>query len=241
MILFLRLLLAHLIADFLLQPSSWVNDKIQKKIKSKKLFFHVLVVTGLSTLFTLDFFSWKIPVFIFILHYATDLAKIYLKPRKMNNLSWFLIDQAVHIIIIYLISASVNPESTPFVKIQESLTVTPKALAYIVAYFIIIWPSMVIINLATRNWQRQIAESNEPNLVNAGKWIGVLERVLVLTFIIAGQFQAIGFLIAAKSILRLPVKNEANARVLSEYVLIGTLISFAIAVFVGVGVTNLVQ
>lgn len=239
MILFLRLLLAHLVADFLLQPGSWVNDKNQKKIKSRKLFFHILVVTGLSTLFALDFFSWKIPVLIFILHYATDLAKIYLNPAKINNLGWFLIDQLVHVFIIYLISESLNPANTAVLELWETLVATPKALAYIAAYFIIIWPSMIIINLATQKWQRQISKSDEPNLVNAGKWIGVLERVLVLTFVIAGQFQAIGFLIAAKSILRISVKSEANARILSEYVLVGTLISFTIAVFVGIGVTQL--
>lgn len=240
MILFLRLLLAHLIADFLLQPNSWVSDKTQKKVKSKKLFFHILVVTGLSTLFTLDLFSWKIPVLIFILHYATDLAKIYLKPGRMSKLSWFLIDHAAHIIIIYLISASLSSACSPVLELWEKLAATPRTLAYITAYFIIIWPSMIIINLATQNWQRQIAQSDEPNLVNAGKWIGVLERVLVLTFVIAGQFQAIGFLIAAKSILRISVKSEANARILSEYVLVGTLISFTIAVFVGIGVTQFV-
>lgn len=240
MILFLRLLLAHLIADFLLQPSSWVTDKAQKKIKSKKLFFHILVVTGLSVLFTLDFISWKIPVLIFSLHYATDLAKIYLKPAQMNNLSWFLIDQAAHIVIIYLISSSLSATCSPVSELWETVFASPRTLAYIAAYFIIIWPSMIIINLATQNWQRQIAQSDEPNLVNAGKWIGMLERALVLTFVIAGQFQAIGFLIAAKSILRISVKSEANARILSEYVLVGTLISFTIAVLVGIGVTQIV-
>lgn len=38
--LFLKILLAHLIGDFILQPNSWVNDKNHKKIKSLKLYFH---------------------------------------------------------------------------------------------------------------------------------------------------------------------------------------------------------
>ena len=76
-------------------------------------------------------------------------------------------------------------------------------------------------------------EGAEPSLPNAGKWIGILERVLVLTFVLTAQFQAIGFLIAAKSILRISVKSEAHARLLSEYVLVGTFISFAIAILIG--------
>ncbi len=77
MILVLRLLLAHLIADFLLQPNSWVKDKNEKGIRSFKLLLHILVVTGVSTILTIDFFVWQIPVFIFVLHYLIDLLKIY--------------------------------------------------------------------------------------------------------------------------------------------------------------------
>lgn len=239
MIIFFRLLLAHLIADFLLQPTNWVSDKNEKKVKSKKLLFHILIVTGLSAIVTADYFSWKIPLLIFLFHYATDLAKIYLKPPKTSHLVWFLADQTVHVLILCLVAYWVSPDSALQPEAIGRLLGTPKALAYISAYLIIIWPSMIMINLATQNWQKQIAQSDEPNLANAGKWIGVLERVLVLTFVITGQFQAIGFLIAAKSILRISVKSEANARILSEYVLIGTLISFTIAVFVGIGITQL--
>jgi hypothetical protein len=62
-------------------------------------------------------------------------------------------------------------------------------------------------------------------LENAGKLIGVLERILVLTFVIVGKIEVIGFLIAAKTILR--YKDTDTTK--SEYVLIGTMISFGIA------------
>ncbi len=113
-----------------------------------------------------------------------------------------------------------------------------EVLVVALAYCFIIWPSMIIINLATQGWQTQINDEMGPSLQNAGKWIGILERILVLTFVLAAQFQAIGFLIAAKSILRISVKTENSARILSEYVLIGTFISFTIAILVGL-VANL--
>lgn len=234
MVLFLSLLLAHFLADFMLQPNSWVNDKNQHGVKSVKLLFHVSIVTVLSTLFAIDYYTWKIPVLIFIFHYLTDLGKIYLKPAKVNNLLWFMADQLVHVVVLVFIAAVVENNFHNLIAAINFFLSDHEVLIYLISYFFVIWPSVIIINLATRRWQKQINREIEPNLKDAGKWIGILERVLVLTFVLTAQFQAIGFLIAAKSILRISVKSEANARIMSEYVLIGTLISFTIAIFTGI-------
>ena len=186
MILFLRLLFAHLLADFLFQPTSWVVDKNERKIRSVKLFYHIVVVTALSILFTLDYFSWQIPVFIFVFHYLIDLIKIYFKPSVSNNLTWFLFDQFLHLLLIFWISTLLDDSlQTVSCEIWGRLSF-PDTFVYLISYFLIVWPSMVVVNLATKEWQKQIAESGEPNLSNAGKWIGVLERLLVLTFVLGG-------------------------------------------------------
>lgn len=233
MILFLRLLIAHLIADFLLQPKSWVQDKNEKGIKSLKLFLHIIVVTLLSVILTIDYFSWQIPVFIFLFHYLIDLFKVYLKPAKINQLVWFLIDQIFHVVAIVVVMAIVGQLPGSCLDDYLKVATDERALVLLLAYIFVIWPSMIIINLATSKWQSQIHQELEPSLQNAGKWIGILERVLVLTFVLSAQFQAIGFLIAAKSILRISVRSEDSARILSEYVLIGTFISFTIAILTG--------
>ena len=238
MILVLRLILAHLIADFLLQPNSWVKDKNEKGIRSFKLLLHILVVTGVSTILTIDFFVWQIPVFIFVLHYLIDLLKIYFRTPKANDLLWFIADQFLHIISIIGVALLIGGAANQWIKGLGELLSSKEVLVVALAYCFIIWPSMIIINLATQGWQTQINDEMGPSLQNAGKWIGILERILVLTFVLAAQFQAIGFLIAAKSILRISVKTENSARILSEYVLIGTFISFTIAILVGL-VANL--
>lgn len=61
----------------------------------------------------------------------------------------------------------------------------------------------------------------------------MLERLLICCFILAGHFEAIGFLLAAKSIFRFGDLKEAQDRKLTEYVLIGTLLSFGIAIATG--------
>ena len=64
---------------------------------------------------------------------------------------------------------------------------------------------------------------------NAGRIIGILERVLIYFFVLYGHFAAIGFVIAAKSFTRF---RELNTRHFAEYVLIGTLLSATLALAV---------
>ncbi len=68
-------------------------------------------------------------------------------------------------------------------------------------------------------------------MLNAGKLIGNIERILTLTLILFNQYEVVGFIIAAKSILR--YKETDTSR--TEYVLIGTLLSFGIAILLGIG------
>lgn len=78
-------------------------------------------------------------------------------------------------------------------------------------------------------------------LPDAGKVIGQLERTLILFLVIAGVPSGIGFLIAAKSILRFGEVKEPGNREMAEYVLIGTLASFTFAVPVAYGVAELIK
>jgi hypothetical protein len=77
---------------------------------------------------------------------------------------------------------------------------------------------------------RRLMDENQlqlNGLMNGGRLIGQLERALIFLFIFIGQTAGIGFLVAAKSILRF---EEAKKQQLAEYVLIGTLLSFSLAV-----------
>jgi len=97
--------------------------------------------------------------------------------------------------------------------------------------YILVWtPAGWIIGQITKRWQNELPEDRD-SLKDAGKIIGYLERFLTLTFIIFGQFSAIGFLLAAKSILRV---GDKHSRKETEYILIGTLASFTAAIIIGI-------
>jgi hypothetical protein len=78
-----------------------------------------------------------------------------------------------------------------------------------------------------------LSDSLEESLSNAGKYIGMLERLLVFIFIVTGHWEGIGFLLAAKSVFRFGDLKKSKDRKLTEYILIGTLLSFSIALAVG--------
>jgi hypothetical protein len=65
-------------------------------------------------------------------------------------------------------------------------------------------------------------------LPDGGRAIGQLERGLIFLLVFTGMPEGIGFLIAAKSVLRFG--SVSDDRKVSEYVIIGTLASFGWAI-----------
>ncbi|WP_022963743.1 hypothetical protein [Halopseudomonas pelagia] len=114
----------------------------------------------------------------------------------------------------------------------------PKILILLIAYLFVLHPTSALIAQLLRPWLNHTDLSNEASLKNAGKLIGFLERFLILTFVLLGQWSAIGFLLAAKSIMRFNDTHTAR-RPVSEYVLLGTLLSFTFSLVTGITVSRL--
>ncbi|PYP31964.1 MAG: hypothetical protein DMD47_05345 [Gemmatimonadetes bacterium] len=65
-----------------------------------------------------------------------------------------------------------------------------------------------------------------------GRTVGALERALALTLVLLGQYAAVGWIIAAKSLARFKALED---REFAEYFLIGTLASLLLALLAGIG------
>ena len=155
------------------------------------------------------------------------------KAKYADNIQSFLADQLAHFIVLFSIWLwIINPGFVGVEASGQAILAQTKIWVIIAAYLVIIWPSSVLINKITEKWRRDISEKEgaekDKSLENAGRWIGWLERFLILTFVLLQQYAAIGLLVAAKSIFRF-----SESRKVGEYVLIGTLLSFAIAIIVG--------
>ena len=102
----------------------------------------------------------------------------------------------------------------------------------VLAIVFVTTPSAIIMGKLLEGMSNQI-NTDHKSLPNAGKYIGIIERLFVLTFIILGRWEAIGLLITAKSVFRFNDLKESNSRKLTEYILIGTSVSFGLAILTG--------
>jgi hypothetical protein len=100
-------------------------------------------------------------------------------------------------------------------------------LFVIVSYVLAIFPAGWLINRLLKRFD--VGKIEEGGLKKAGKYIGYLERFLIVTFVWSGELSAIGLLIAAKSIFRFGEIKDKEDRKLAEYILIGTFLSYSLA------------
>lgn len=225
----IKLILAHLIGDFLLQPQKWVLHKETHKHKSKFLYYHILVhFLALIIVLQFNFKYWLGVLIIVISHYIIDIIKLHLKP-KFNNRLLFGLDQLAHLLIIALVVKIYMPYTFSF----ETLFGT-KTLLLITALLCITKVSSIIMKTIISKWDLK-EYTEESSLEHAGAYIGILERLFVFAFIITNHWEGVGFLIAAKSVFRFGDLSKAKDRKLTEYILIGTLLSFGLAIAFGLG------
>lgn len=225
MIVIVKLLLAHLLGDFLLQPTSWVIEKESRKIKSFKLYLHVLLHGVLVYLFI---GNWSLALALLLSHFAIDTLKLYAQ-KERTKVRWFWIDQVLHILsLVALYYFWFHPD-------WQSITLfeTPVFWIYATAILFLTSVSGILIQVVLKKWSDELIVMENDSLKDAGKYIGILERLLIFFLIIAGYWEPIGFLIAAKSIFRFGDLKEAKDRKLTEYILMGTLLSFTLAIVVG--------
>jgi hypothetical protein len=104
MILFVKLLLAHLLGDFLLQPNSWVLDKESKKHKSIYLYIHTLLHGILAWILVGEIkFGWY-ALLLALSHGFIDFLKLRFQKKKTKR-NWFVVDQILHLIMILVITS----------------------------------------------------------------------------------------------------------------------------------------
>ena len=227
----LKLLLAHLLGDFILQPNSWVEKREIGKYKSKHLYFHALVHLGLLLLLFIN----EIPkyylgiIVVTAFHLLIDLGKIYAKNKIKSAAILFIIDQFLHLTIIGGVVLCYFFQS---VNLCLEPTVWAKLLLVVIAILLSTSGGAVFIKLFFQKWEN-VNWIGRETLPEAGKYIGMLERLMILLFICTNLFSGVGFLLAAKSIFRFGDLTRSKEKQQTEYVLLGTFLSFTIGIIIG--------
>jgi hypothetical protein len=230
-ILLVQLIAAHLFSDFIFQPDSWVKDRKKNHWKSRYLYLHCCITALIAWLFT-GFFYWQIPIMLFLSHLVIDMWKSY----RNSGIVFFFADQALHLAVIIGLWTWLCPISAYLISDYICSLNNPAIWTYTAGAVFLTQPASIFIGLLTKKWRGLIADDHK-SLANAGRWIGILERLIVFVLVINSQYEAIGLLIAAKSILRFNETKGAQQR--TEYLLIGTLISMVIAISTGLFVKSM--
>jgi Protein of unknown function (DUF3307) len=225
-----RLILAHLITDFMLQKSHWITERETKHYRAPTLYLHGLITAAGALLF-IGWQYWPIAIFILITHIAIDIWKSY----RPKTVAYFLLDQCLHLIVMLLSWIITFSNAPAIVQSVQSFVAKPKLWILLTGFVFITTPAGILIGQLTTKWREKI--DNPEGLANAGKWIGIVERVILLVFILQQQYAAIGILIAAKGIIRFSEKDRQEVK--TEYLVIGTLMSIVIALFTGLAMSYL--
>lgn len=223
-------IIAHLLLDFFFQTHKSAAEKNTKGFKSAFLYKHALLCFILSWIFSLQIeFGWA-ALCLTVFHLIIDGFKPLLRRIQKLKPYLFYLDQLLHLLVLILVVyqfdywMGINP--------TFEVNFDFKILLMITGYLFCLKPTNIFIREVFKSTDIQVSSDNE--MPNAGKVIGILERILTLTLILVGQYSAVGFLIAAKSILR----YRSDETLKSEYVLIGTLLSFGTAVLLGILISS---
>ena len=221
------LLTGHLMGDFLFQ-TGWM---VANKRKPVVLVIHVGVVI-VTTAIILGSLHWPILLLIYGSHLAMDAIKTWVLPE---NLGAFVFDQFVHIAVVVGLALAYPTAASQSIWLMllpaENTHLFYASLTFISALILAIPAGGYLIGTMMRPLVEELDDDLD-GLDNGGQYIGWLERSLVVLFVFTGQPGSVGFVLAAKSILRFGDIKEVSQRRVAEYIIIGTFLSFGWALFV---------
>src|SRR3990170_2385717 len=169
--LLIRLIIAHLVTDFVFQNDSWVSHRFKDGWRSKHLYFHGFIAGMLAYFFSgLWSYIW-IPIVVAATHILIDGIKA---TKSEDDIKSFSTDQLGHFIVLLSIWIwLINPKSEDIEDLKQILLPGIKIWVLVAAYIVIIWPSSKLISKITEKWRGDIVKdtgAKDESLEKAGRW-----------------------------------------------------------------------
>ncbi|ESQ86572.1 hypothetical protein ABAC460_22935 [Asticcacaulis sp. AC460] len=233
---FLALFAAHMLSDFVLQTEWMVANKRRPAI----LCLHILITVAVAVVI-MGGAPLPLLAALAVSHFSMDALKTYV---LKDNISSFLGDQIFHIAILAILSW-IYPDTFeqwwwPQWLSEAGLKLYLTGLTLLSGIVANLLFGAFLIRKLTAQFTTQI-RSNIKGLEKGGFYIGLLERGLVMLFILINQPTGVGFLITAKSILRFGDVKNAAQRKSTEYIIIGTFMSFGWSLLISVITQSLMK
>ena len=215
------ILLGHIIGDFYLQTDEIVSKKgnVIKYMLLHCAIYSLIISVCFNFIYNNSGQTIHIFGIIFITHLVVDAVKqkISEKTKKYESMV-FLIDQILHLLVLIIILFYINGSLKNLKVVICMMLICAK-------------PSAIFITMIFKKISKfkEIPEKSKSEKEEAkiGRWIGILEREIILILGLMGQYGAIGFVLTAKSLARF---NQLNDQSFAEKYLVGTLLSSFLAI-----------
>ncbi|MDD3224690.1 MAG: DUF3307 domain-containing protein [Clostridium sp.] len=255
--------ISHLLCDFIFQNEKIINYRFSKNLYNEikgnffhctvHLFFMIFILFLFKKIDMIREVYYIIPFEICVIHFGIDQIKsiiIKLKSSMENSIILFLSDQTIHFVCIFVIVGYYyggivgNINRYPY-----NINIFDRILILINIFFICTFEVGIFIkkfiahinlnkyrNLIDNNFVILNKDEEKRGIDNGGFIIGILERMFIILVISFREPLMIGFVLTAKSIARFKKLDDES---FAEYFLIGTFISFIIAIIGGVLINTL--
>jgi hypothetical protein len=230
--LLIRLMLAHLLGDYWFQSDQVARTKHEPRGLLIHGLWHLALLVVLVALPEASNPSlWLVALGVTVVHVLIDAGTARIQPRDTRSL---LLDQSLHAVTLLGAVALARPvEARALVNAATALLHQPKLWTFLTGFVATVWAGAVFVGRWVEPFATALAArlgTPRPGLDRAGRFIGLAERTLIFIAIQLRAEALIGFIIAAKAILRLPEARDAGTRELSEYYLAGSFASLAWAI-----------
>ena len=228
-------LLIHVLCDFYFQP---VKTEEKRQMDAAWVFFCSLLYAGISIVLSILFLpglNVKYMALLGLFHGIVNLSKYVVSKHMCINVknemaqTIFIAEQIIHILIIIMLTYTMRDLNrmtlfrTELVSIMEVFNVPEaKLLSWTLKLLLVHRPLNVLISIILSPYRPQ-EEDEGKNDKNLGRFIGTLERIIIMIFISINQYSAVGLVLTAKSIAR--YDRISKQQDFAEYYLLGTLLS----------------
>ncbi|MFW6174433.1 MAG: hypothetical protein ACOC5K_01510 [Chloroflexota bacterium] len=226
------LVAGHAVASFVAQ-SPWMSSARRGRRWLPLQLLAVAAIPGAALLPLMSMDILSVWAALSVVHVAINHAFATAARRRAWLRPYALTAQAAHIPVLAAAWAFVSSvgHGAPFLALpdvrHEEIT---RAAVVAAAYAVNFSAAALVVGVVLRVYRLGITGRGMPEAesdsVARGRIIGVLERMIVLTLALIGQWGAVGLVVAAKSIARFDALKDRD---FGEYYLIGTLASLLIA------------
>ncbi len=235
MLVMLRLLLAHMLGDFVAQPSGLVAMK-------RKGWPGILVHSAIVTAFTAALIwgqlphGWAWSLFLGLSHaFIEHFRTFYVKNGDRRGFYHFLLDQAAHLgVIVFIAVVSVHWRPAELVFLfNGTASLESRFTAYLIALIFLVWSVPILeaeMAVTLTGYPDESGAGNSLRIRPGDRLLGALERLAAVSLILAGCF----YLAPGSFLLRIYVqRSQWRSQSSRNYFIAKMALSFLVAMATG--------